>query len=136
MDTIYKTQFAELGFTHVTGTQVGAGDRRQISEWRFVDLTAEKPPPIGASYPSRALLMADLPRYAFEYGCDGAPAPRLGNLIEPQWKDAVFTAWLRNDQEELSRLREMIEPHLVHDVCITGNPALNGKCGDPDCVCS
>jgi hypothetical protein len=134
MDTIFKTQFAELGFTHVTGTQVGAGNHRQISEWRFVDLTGEKPALVGAYYPTREMLIADLPRYAYDYGCNGASKP--AEMAEQKWKDAVFAAWLRNDQDELARLRAMIEPHLVHDVCITGNPALNGRCGDPDCVCS
>ena len=136
IDTIFKTQFAELGFTHVTGTQVGAGPHRQISEWRFVDLTGEKPALVGGAYPSREMLVSDVTRFAHQYGCDGAPAPEIGDLIDPQWKDAVFIAWLRNDQEQLARLREMIEPHLVVDVCITGNPAINGRCGDPDCPCS
>lgn len=136
VDKIFSTQFPELGFTHVVGTQVGVGEPRQISEWRFVDLTDEKPRLIGASYPTREMLVSDVVRFAFFYGCANAHAPEIGDAIDPQWKNAVFMAWLRNDQATLERLREMIDTQIVVDVCMDGNPAINGCCGDPDCVCA
>lgn len=50
--------------------------------WRICDLTGERAQAIGAHYATKAELLADLDRYAAEYGCDGtthaapSPAPR------------------------------------------------------------
>jgi hypothetical protein len=57
-DTIHKTRFPELGYVH---------DGPAL--WRIVDLTDARPSRIGPLYPSRAELLADLQRYAEQYGC-------------------------------------------------------------------
>jgi hypothetical protein len=112
MDTIHATQFPELGFTHVAGTQVGVGDfHRQLDEWRFVDLTSEKPALVGGSYPSREQLIADIPAFAYTFGCDGATRP----MALQAWKDRVWVAWLDHDHDQLERLRELIDADLLLD---------------------
>lgn len=64
---IYRTRFPELGYT-----------RCAPREWRFVDLTDPDrgPVEVGSIYPSRAELLANVERYASEFGCEGArPRP-------------------------------------------------------------
>lgn len=70
---IILTQFAELGFMNVVGTNVGydiSGRTRHVNEWRFVDLATGAV--VGPYYPSKQLLLSDLIRYATEYGCTSA----------------------------------------------------------------
>jgi len=62
--TIYATRFAELGYRmDAPGC------------WRFVDRSTKAS--VGRHHPSRALLLADLNRYATEFGCaaDCIPTP-------------------------------------------------------------
>ena len=82
---LYKTRFTEIGFT-----------LNSPGDWRFVDLTdslaGEKDTMhvIGASYATKAELLASVERYAAEYGCEGAikPAARL-ELLETFFREIV-----------------------------------------------
>lgn len=61
---IQKTRFEELGYQfHAPGL------------WRIIDLTDDMHSAVGQHYPTKAALLADLERYASEWGCDNA-APR------------------------------------------------------------
>jgi hypothetical protein len=79
---LYKTRFTEIGFT-----------LNSPGDWRFVDLAdslaGEKDTMhvIGASYATKAELLASVERYAAEYGCDGAnwltpPAETLAQIAK------------------------------------------------------
>ena len=65
--TLYKTRFTEIGFT-----------LNSPADWRFVDLSDAQDGNkdhmhcVGASYPTKAELLASVERYAAEYGCEGA----------------------------------------------------------------
>jgi hypothetical protein len=67
---LYKTRFTEIGFT-----------LNSPGDWRFVDLSDAQDGNksnmhcIGASYATKAELLASVERYAAEYGCDGAIKP-------------------------------------------------------------
>lgn len=74
MTMIHSTPFPEIGYTHVTGTQVGyttatgkRGKGRRVDEWSHVDI--ETGSLVGPRYATRALLVADTARYCIEYGC-------------------------------------------------------------------
>lgn len=81
------TRFAELGYRK---------DARRV--WRFVDRSTEAS--VGPHYPSRAELLADLDRYATEFGCAAAGArPSLGPTQIPNlgfyreaWRTALTLA--------------------------------------------
>ena len=60
-DRIYKTRFTELGFTMI-----------EPGCWQFLNLADGEPSQVGTHYASKAELMANIERYAAEYGCDGA----------------------------------------------------------------
>ena len=68
--TLYKTRFTEIGFT-----------LNSPGDWRFVDLSDAQDGNkdhmhcVGASYATKAELLASVERYAAEYGCDGASKP-------------------------------------------------------------
>ena len=79
---LHKTRFSELGFT-----------LNSAQDWRFVDLSDAQDGNkdhmhcVGASYPTKAELMASVERYAAEYGCDGAnwltpPAETLAQIAK------------------------------------------------------
>lgn len=78
---IIETRFDELGYFHSTGVQIGgAGHGRRVDNWRFVDLSdSSSVAQIGPEYKSRAELLADLDRYAAEYGCKLATRPRIAS---------------------------------------------------------
>jgi hypothetical protein len=59
MDVVSSTKYRELGYT-----------RLDSKTWQFVSLEDRRQ--VGRHYPTRASLLADLERYASEYGCDGA----------------------------------------------------------------
>lgn len=40
-----------------------------------------------------------------------------------------------NEPVTLMKDGEISEEHTPPDICLAGNPAVNGKCGDVDCVC-
>ena len=67
---LYKTRFAEIGFT-----------LNSPGDWRFVDLSDAQDGNkanmhcIGASYPTREQLLSNVERYAAQYGCEGASKP-------------------------------------------------------------
>ena len=71
-NTLYKTRFTEIGFT-----------LNSPADWRFVDLSDAQDGNkdhmhcIGASYATKAELLASVERYAAEYGCDGADKPNV-----------------------------------------------------------
>jgi len=80
--TLYKTRFTEIGFT-----------LNSPGDWRFVDLSDAQDGNkdhmhcIGASYATKAELLASVERYAAEYGCDGAnwltpPAETLAQIAK------------------------------------------------------
>lgn len=54
---MYKTRFRELGYEHITP-----------GLWRIIALDDKKA--VGPHYRTRIDLLADLVRYAREYGCD------------------------------------------------------------------
>jgi len=58
---IYRTRYPELGYTRIG------------SDWRFVAMDGCQP--VGSYYPSRTELLADLYRYARDYGCETGPSP-------------------------------------------------------------
>lgn len=66
---IHRTRYPELGYQQV-----------DTNLWRFVDMTTIGNANIGGGYPTRAELLADLPRYAYEFGCEGAPPPPLRDV--------------------------------------------------------
>ena len=79
---LYKTRFTEIGFT-----------LNSPGDWRFVDLSDAQDGNkdhmhcIGASYATKAELLASVERYAAEYGCDGAnwltpPAETLAQIAK------------------------------------------------------
>ena len=53
-----KTRYPELGYVHSVGC------------WRIVDMSTGDV--VGPLYKTRAELLADLPRYAALFGCEGA----------------------------------------------------------------
>ncbi len=55
---IHKTRYPELGYAQV-----------MRGAWRFVDMSSEAT--IGYNYPSKAELLADLTRFAKDFGCEG-----------------------------------------------------------------
>jgi hypothetical protein len=59
-----KTRFKELEFEQVAPNL-----------WRFMDVTGEKPAHVGPYYTTKTELLADLERYAAQFGCEGANAP-------------------------------------------------------------
>lgn len=61
---VRKTRFKELGFW-----QLEPGD------WRFVDLTGDKPAQIGGGYATKAELLANVETKAVEFGCEDAMYP-------------------------------------------------------------
>jgi hypothetical protein len=67
---LYKTRFSEIGFTMV-----------EPGFWRFVDLSdaqdgnKDRMHAIGVSYATKAELLANVERYAAEYGCEGSNKP-------------------------------------------------------------
>jgi len=70
--TLHETRFPELGYARM--------DARQ---WRFVDISdAGAVTCVGPFYSSRAELLGDLPRYAAEFGCQGAGEAVSGGAIE------------------------------------------------------
>jgi hypothetical protein len=80
--TLYKTRFTEIGFT-----------LNSPGDWRFVDLSDAQDGNkdhmhcVGASYATKAELLASVERYAAEYGCDGAnwltpPAENLAQIAK------------------------------------------------------
>ena len=58
-ERVYPTRYSELGYTLI-----------KPGCWQFVTMDTEQQ--VGVHYASRAELLADLPRYAAFYGCDGA----------------------------------------------------------------
>lgn len=79
---LYKTRFTEIGFT-----------LNSPGDWRFVDLSDAQDGNkdhmhcVGASYATKAELLASVERYAAEYGCDGAnwltpPAETLAQIAK------------------------------------------------------
>jgi hypothetical protein len=64
---LYKTRFTEIGFT-----------LNWPGDWRFVDLSdaqdgnKDNMHCVGQSYPTKEQLIANIERYAAEYGCEGA----------------------------------------------------------------
>lgn len=59
---MYKTRFSELRFTMIAH-----------GCWRFVDvMEPDNPALVGSSYPTREQLVANIERFAAEYGCEGA----------------------------------------------------------------
>ena len=81
-NTLYKTRFTEIGFT-----------LNSPGDWRFVDLSDAQDGNkdhmhcVGASYATKAELLASVERYAAEYGCDGAnwltpPAETLAQIAK------------------------------------------------------
>jgi hypothetical protein len=80
--TLYKTRFTEIGFT-----------LNSPGDWRFVDLSDAQDGNkdhmhcVGASYATKAELLASVERYAAEYGCEGAnwltpPAENLAQIAK------------------------------------------------------
>ena len=80
--TLYKTRFTEIGFT-----------LNSPGDWRFVDLSDAQDGNkdhmhcVGASYATKAELLASVERYAAEYGCEGAnwltpPAETLAQIAK------------------------------------------------------
>jgi len=65
-----------LLFDHIQGTQVGRYDgkgrkmkRRKVSFWSFFHQDGnEKPRKVGAQYPTKVELLADVERYGKEFG--------------------------------------------------------------------
>ena len=79
---LYKTRFTEIGFT-----------LNSPGDWRFVDLSDAQDGNkdhmhcVGASYATKAELLASVERYAAEYGCEGAnwltpPAETLAQIAK------------------------------------------------------
>lgn len=60
-ETIHRTRYKELGYVH-----------QDTNLWRFVDLTDGGAHYVGYHYRTRAELLADLDRYAWEFGCEEA----------------------------------------------------------------
>jgi hypothetical protein len=67
---LYSTRFKEIGFT-----------MSEPGRWRFVDITdapdgnKDKMHEIGRDYPTREQIIANVERFAAEFGCDGANKP-------------------------------------------------------------
>lgn len=59
---IFRTRFSELGYQQV-----------DTDLWRFVDFDTKGN--VGGGYPSKTELLADLPRFAYQFGCKGAEPP-------------------------------------------------------------
>ena len=57
--SVWPTRFAELGYC-----------KHAANLWRIVALDTNQA--VGPQYRSKMELLADLPRYAKDYGCDGA----------------------------------------------------------------
>jgi hypothetical protein len=106
MDKIFSTQFPELGFTHVTNTQICVARPRHVDEWRFVDLTGETPTLVGTAYPTRELLIASLPAYAAEFGCQDA---MTGKSLHDAYRAAVAAddAWMKELHRVFGALASM-----------------------------
>lgn len=62
-----KTRYKELAYED-QGPQV----------WRFIDTSTNRA--VGPIYATRAELLADLPRYANQFGCEAASADLVGLL--------------------------------------------------------
>ncbi len=61
---VMRTRFPELGY-----------DKHDTALWRIIDLTDHpRVAPVGPHYRSKAELLADLDRYAAEFGCETATA--------------------------------------------------------------
>lgn len=56
---ITKTRFATLGLMRVTATN-----------WRFCDVSEDRPAVVGPHYATKTEALADLDRYAREYGLE------------------------------------------------------------------
>lgn len=91
-ETIYKTRYQELGYAHL-----------DTNLWRFVDLIDGGTifgACTGPHYRTKAELLADLDRYAREFGCEGAkwedPADIITALVDAydtlQGTDGATTA--------------------------------------------
>ena len=80
--TLHKLRFSEIGYT-----------LNSPGDWRFVDLSDAQDGNkdhmhcVGASYATKAELLASVERYAAEYGCEGAnwltpPAETLAQIAK------------------------------------------------------
>jgi hypothetical protein len=101
--TLHKLRFSEIGYT-----------LNSPGDWRFVDLSdaqdgnKDRMHCIGASYPTKAELLANVERYAAEYGCNGA------NFLTPP---AHTIARIAKDYLGISTLEEQKSDRLdFHDL--------------------
>lgn len=100
MSTILTTRFPELGYTFTSDKC-----------WRFVDIDNSynigRTSCIGPCYRSKTELLADLERYARQFGCDGTLAEPTGSVQEMGWRDtalglARYIRIFRDDDKAMS----------------------------------
>jgi len=108
-ETLHKTQFAELAFTKI-----------EDGLWMFVDVTDSSEDgrwyaQVGAHYPTRETLLADLQHYAAEFGCANAR------------KESTLS--------EVAEKVRSIKVHRVHSTIFIPLPPELWRSPDNGCVC-
>lgn len=86
--------------------------------WRICDLTGERAQAVGAYYATKAELLADLDRYAAEYGCDGTThAAPTSDAKSPLDVIAALLPYAESRAEDLSACAEVPEGECVQVPC-------------------
>lgn len=73
---VVRTRYEDLGYHHVTvwTRETGSSDERAESFWRFVDIVNwdrdDVPKGTGREYATESELLADLDRFAHDWGCN------------------------------------------------------------------
>ena len=99
------TRFKELGYR-----QDGP------SLWRICDVRDEPPAAVGPFYKTKAGLLADLDRYASEYGCDGSTSRLAGVVADVTAATIAVQARLNCDHEVAREIAEAVLRNAGVDV--------------------
>lgn len=101
------TRYKELGYDEVaTGC------------WRILDLSGSEPAPVGQQYRTRTELLADLERYATEFGCNGAPEESATAKALRLLVDAVQSLTEQSDENALDILERTRKEHGHLAMCL------------------